>query len=1131
MRKAAFLLFPALFLNVSQIAATAADTLPRYDLAVSLDPATSRLTVESEVTLPATLDAGFLLNAALKIVRATPAVEEVPLGDVTPFFGNNGASGALDKLVKRYRLKAAAPGGKVRVAYEGRFDFGLSAQKEEYTRGFRDTVGQIGKDGVYLAGRSFWYPAVSNGLLTFEVTVTAPEGWHVVSQGRGTSRDEQGRAHWTAEGPMDEIYLVGGPLRVWRDSAGSIETLVYLHDEDDATAAKYLAATAQYLEMYRALIGPYPYGKFALVENFWETGYGMPSFTLLGPSIIRFPWILTSSYPHEILHNWWGNSVFVDYPSGNWCEGLTAYLADHLVQEQQGRAGEYRRGALQKYRNYVKGERDFPLVEFRSRESAATEAVGYGKTMMGFHMLRRTLGDDGFRQFLSRFYREYRGRQATFGDVRTVAEQVFGASLARFFDDWISRPGAATLEVTVSGVAAGDGGSVVRGTLRQSQAGAPYLLDVPVAVLSSRGTTVQRVVLEGPSAEFAITVPGEPLVLQVDPQFDVFRRLDPREMPPSIGQIFGEPHITAVMPAAAPAGEIAAYRELVDAWRTAGHRIDVTTDADLKALPADRAVWLFGAGNGLAASSLQPGAAFSRAGDAVTLDGERASLLDHTVVVTARHPGNAERAVGWIAVAPRAAAPGLARKLPHYGKYSYLAFEGDEPVNTIKGEWATLDSPLMRDLRPATQRGAKLPAVAPAAAKPLVELPPVFSQKSLLEHVAFLAAPEREGRVPGSRGHEAAAEYIEARMKAIGLSPGGDGGTYRQSFTIEKGPDGAPVAVANLVGFLPGTKSDWQGQSVIVSAHYDHLGRGWPDARESERGQVHPGADDDASGVAVLLELAKVVGEAGRPSRAIVFVAFSGEEAGLAGSKHFAAHPTPFPLEKVIGVVNIDTVGRLGPRKVSILGTGTASEWQHIFRGGSFVTGVESTNVPGQYEASDQRSFIERGIPGVQVFTGPHEDYHRSGDTANKVDGPGLAKVAALVKEAVVYLAERAEPLTNTIAPSTGASSPATQAAPAAGVQGAPGAAAQVRRVTFGAVPDFAFEGTGVRLGGVVSGSPAEKAGMREGDVLVRIDDKAVGSLREFSELLRALTPGQQVRVAWLRDGQQMTATVAVVQR
>ena len=178
----------------------------------------------------------------------------------------------------------------------------------------------------------------------------------------------------------------------------------------------------------------------------------MPSYTLLGPQVIRFPFILSSSYPHEILHNWWGNSVFVDYASGNWCEGLTAYLADHLIQEQRGRGEEYRRDALQKYRNYVRDGRDFPLSEFRSRHSAATEAVGYGKTLMLFHMVRGRIGDESFRKWAARFYREHRGRQASFADVRRSLEAVSGQDFARFFMDHVAKPGAATLQVTVSGV-------------------------------------------------------------------------------------------------------------------------------------------------------------------------------------------------------------------------------------------------------------------------------------------------------------------------------------------------------------------------------------------------------------------------------------------------------------------------------------------------------------------------------------------------------------------------------------------------------------------------------------------------------------------------------------------------------
>jgi len=400
-------------------------------------------------------EAEFLLHAGLAITSSDPAVTEVPLGDTGRFLGIN--SGAAASPLKRYRVALPASGGTVRLRYEGKFDFGLSDQKEEYTRGFRETAGIVSKEGVYLAGSGFWYPHAGPGLVEYDVEVTQPEGWHVISAGNGTSRDPEGRARWESHGAVDEITLVGGPLVVYREAAGAVEALVYLRKTDDALAAKYLQATAQYVELYRGLVGPYPYGKFALVENFWETGYGMPSYTLLGPQVIRFPFILTSSYPHEILHNWWGNSVFVDYESGNWCEGLTAYMADHLIQEERGRGEEYRRDTLQKYRSYVRDGRDFPLTEFRSRHSAATEAVGYGKTLMVFHMIRQRVGDEAFRKWAARFYREYRGKQASFADVRRSLEAVAGQDLGRFFSDHVEKPGAAVLQVSASVIPRGPG--------------------------------------------------------------------------------------------------------------------------------------------------------------------------------------------------------------------------------------------------------------------------------------------------------------------------------------------------------------------------------------------------------------------------------------------------------------------------------------------------------------------------------------------------------------------------------------------------------------------------------------------------------------------------------------------------
>jgi len=1130
----------------------------RHAMQVTLDPARRWLSVADTLTIPARSSGGassgpasssrgasvaagdegsavpvdFLLNSALKLTSSEPAVAEVPLasGGAARFFGINAAPDdlfAAGKL-KRYRVTPPAS-GVVRVAYEGAFDFGLSDQKEEYTRGFRETTGIVSAQGVYLSGNGYWYPSLGRDLVEYELEVKQPEAWHVIAAGNGTSRDAQGRARWESHGAIDEITLVGGPLTVYRDSAGSAEALVYLRQKDDALAAKYLQATAQYVELYRGLIGPYPYGKFALVENFWETGYGMPSYTLLGSQIIRFPFILTSSYPHEILHNWWGNSVFVDYETGNWCEGLTAYMADHLIQEERGKGEEYRRDTLQKYRSYVKDGRDFPLREFRSRHSAVTEAVGYGKTLMVFHMLRQKLGDEGFRKWAARFYREQKGKQASFADVRQSMEAVAGEDLGRFFADHVGRPGAARLKATLSDLrdSTGDGYDVAF-VLEQAQDGEPLALDVPI-VVQTTGKPVSAVVhLSGRMAATTVRTDAEPVALHVDPSFDVFRLLDPRETPTSIGQIFGEPKILAVLPAGAPAAEQDGYRKLIEGWRSDSHQPEIKTDAEVGELPKDRAVWLLGRTNALAAKLFASGSDYTLDGQKLVADRESLPLAGHSVVLVRRHPANLEKAIGWIFADGAAALPGLGRKLPHYGKYSYLGFEGDEPTNVLKGQWTATDSPLRLDLRPSAERSNAVAALVLPARHALAELPPVFSQKALLEHVQWLSAPEREGRGVGTRGLDAAADYVAAQFKSMGLQPGGDGGTYFQAFAAAKTPTGAPATLRNVIGVLPGTKAEWQGQSAILSAHYDHLGSGWPDVHKGDEGRVHPGADDNASGVAVMLELAKALASGEKPQRTTVFIAFAGEEAGLLGSKHYVEHPL-FPLAKTIGVINLDTVGRLFDKKVSVLATGSASEWQHIFRGAGFVTGVEGRMIPDALESSDQKSFIDKGVPAVQVFTDPHADYHRPGDTAEKIDGAGLVKIATYVKEGIGYLGERAEPLTNTIASMKGATPAAAPPAGAATAGQPPAAGA--RRVSFGTMPDFEFAGPGVRVAGVTAGSPAEKAGVKDGDILLRIDGKDVANLQGFSTILRGLVPGQTVKTILSRAGAELTLDVTVVER
>lgn len=1098
----------------------------RYDLEISIAPDTHELDISATVALPEayagqTLE--FLLTDAVEIVESSAPVERMPYDGSVGFSGINGTSVALTEEghVAQYRVTLPAGAATLKMRYSGVVNFALGDLKEQYTRGFRSTAGLIDDQGIYLAGSSLWYPLFSSELISFALRSNVPEGWHLISQGNGSSRTADGFSSWDSAGLVDEIYLVGGPLQRYAEGAGAVAAEVYLREPDDALARKYLDATAQYLEMYRNLIGPYPYGKFALVENFWETGYGMPSFTLLGPQIIRFPFILTSSYPHEILHNWWGNSVFVDYATGNWCEGLTAYMADHLMQELRGTGANWRRDTLKKYRDFVKDGSDFPLTEFRSRHNAATEAVGYGKVAMGFHMLRRQLGDEAFTRALQAFYRENRGTKASFADVRASIENSSGAELDTFFEQWVERTGAVDLELGKTRVSRKGNGYRVRGTLKQLQSGPAYAVDVPVYVTTADGLQVFTVSADAASTRFDFALESEPLLLEVDPEFDLFRLLDPRETAPSIGQIFGESSILAVIPATAGSDEQQRYRGLVDSWRSQAHDIKIVMDSDLKAIPQDKAVWLLGAGNALATElfTRDPGIDVDMGADALLIAGESLDQRDHSTVIVRRHPSNPAKAVGWISVAPAAAFKGVAGKLPHYGKYSYLGFEGDEPANSLKGEWAATDSPLRRDLRKGDARfaGQVTPARPPARA-PLAEPPPVFSGDRLMKHVKYLASEDLAGRGLGTPGLELAADYIATAFEDAGLEPGGHNGSYSQYFAVDEGEDGLPHQVRNIVGVLPGKDPELAGQMLLVTAHYDHLGRGWPDVRADAGEGVYNGADDNASGVAVLIELARSLAAQGQPPRTIVFVAFTAEEAGLLGSRYFAANPLPHPLEGINAVLNMDTVGRLEGKDISVFSASSSSDWPPIFRGVGFTTGIGTQMINTDLASSDQQSFIDQGIPAVQISSGASLDYHRPTDTVDKVDVDGMIKVAVVVKEAAVYLAERPEPLNATI------DGQSARAQPRRAGEGG-------RRVSVGTVPDFAFQGAGVRLEGVVPGSPAEQAALQVGDVLVELAGQEVDGLRGYTNILKTLQPGQQVTVTVERDGERLQREIELVER
>jgi hypothetical protein len=1087
-----------------------------HNLDVNIDPAGHTIAARDRITFPAGTprEIVLLLHPGLdpRVEEPAAALRALDGGDV-------GATAA------RYRLTLPPEADTVTLAYRGVIDHPLEQIGEEYARGQQETRGTISAAGVFLAGSSLWYPQPeSGGLFTAALTAELPDGWDCVSQGKRSLHElavGRRRVRWESPEPQDDLYLVADRYTEYDARAGGVDALVFLRTPDPALARQYLDATAQYLELYSALIGPYPYAKWAAVENFWETGYGMPSFTLLGPKVIRFPFILHSSYPHEILHSWWGNGVFADVAAGNWSEGLTAYLADHLVKEQRGEGAEYRQATLQKYADYVLSGRDLPLADFRSRHGSVTEAVGYGKSLMLFHMLRLELGDTTFVAGLRGLWSRMRFATASFADLRRAFEQAAGRDLGWFFDQWVSRTGAPTLRLREARAAGPDGRDLAL-ALEQTQEGAPYRLRIPVAItVEGAAEAVAAVVeMDGRTAEATLSrLPGRPLRVDVDPEFDVFRRLDTAETPPALSQAFGAEKALVLLPAGAPAPLAAAYRALAGALTRSGPgAVEVRDDREFVELPRDRAVFLLGWEN-----RFLPDLRAALAGyDA--LIGEREVRLErsvlpragHAFTITARHSGNPALPLSWAALDDAAAAAGLGRKLPHYNKYGYLAFEGAEPANVAKGRWPPTGSPLTRLVEAA---GAPVSApVAPARLPkraPLAALTPRFSGERMRAEIGALAAPGRGGRGFGTPGLEQAAERIAAAFAQAGLVPAGDApGSWFQSFPARGGSPQREAVLRNVVGVRPGSAAALGKNLLVIGAHYDHLGDGDPGVLPANRGRVHPGADDNASGVAVLLELARTLWQQEQPARTVVFVAFAGEEAGRLGSSRFIATPA-FAPARTLAMVDLDTVGRLEGRKVLVLGGASAPEWVHILRGAGYLAGVETVLAAEDLDASDDVTFRRAGVPAVQLFAGPNADYHRPTDTAEKIDAAGLEKIAQLTAEVVGYLA-----------------GPEARLSPAGGAGGpAPGpAAGGERTVSLGVVPDFGFAGPGVRLEGVVAGSPAEAAGMRAGDVLLSLAGKELPGLKALSALLKSLAPGT-VALTYLRDGREVAAQAVLTAR
>jgi len=406
---------------------------------------------------------------------------------------------------------------------------------------------------------------------------------------------------------------------------------------------------------------------------------------------------------------------------------------------------------------------------------------------------------------------------------------------------------------------------------------------------------------------------------------------------------------------------------------------------------------------------------------------------------------------------------------------------------------------------------------------------------AVMRDVRYLASDALEGRGTGTAGNDSAAAYIARRFSGLGLTPafasadarvcGRTGGRapcaprFVQSFVARS----VAAAHAGLQGELPtqnvaavvrGSDPALRDEFVILGAHFDHLGRSAFGALDPEAvNAIHNGADDNASGTAAVIELARLL-RRNPPKRSVMFVTFSGEELGLLGSQYFVEH-APVPLEKVRAMLNFDMVGRMQEDRLIVYGVATARELNDIVARANADAPLRLTATGDGFGASDHSSFYAKNLPVLHFFTNVHEDYHKATDDADKVNALGIARVVALAERVTREIADRPQPLTfvRTVA-------------------SAPKSSRENTSAYLGSIPDMgATEVKGVRLTGVRAESPADKAGLKAGDIIVEFAGKPVSDLYAYTDALYAQNPGDTVDVVVMRGTERMTVKVTLGRR
>jgi len=665
-------------------ASPAAELTAAHNLQIELVPAQKKLIGADDITI--TTDGSKIL--AFRLSENLARIKVFVGSEQRDFEFNNG------RLLLKLKPHEQTAQLRIRMRYSGIFDDPVPDRPVNTDNPGYGVTGTISSKGTFLLAGAGWYPELINSRATYRVAVAAPAGWIAVTAGRcrgHITKNEKTVSTWEVDYPVRGLALSAARYVVEEKSVGSVTAATYLLPQNRHLAASYLDATAGYIALYSDLFGAYPFQKFAVVENFFPTGFGFPSYTLMGGTVLRLPFIVHTSLGHEIAHCWWGNGVYVDYATGNWSEGLTAYVADYLFKEMKSEkaARQARRQWLRNFATLVRPDNDFALSRFQSRYDPVTKTIGYDKSAMVFHMIRQLIGEKAFWGGLRDLYRDRLYRQTSWADLQRAFENRGQRSLQKFFDQWVFRKGAPRF--SLDAVAAGRTSEGWQITGKITQDPPVYEFPLTLALKTGQQTITQKISVSGRVTYFELNSAAAPLRLRADPADDIFRRLAPSEIPPAVNALKSSSSVVTVLADQLdPALEKAARTLALSLGLK--HNKFIAEDELNRQLLVDSDILIIGRPRRADLLRYIPAAVDIRS-KSFSLDESVYDKASDAFFGVFAHPYTKNRiAALFMPLSPRDADI-VAAKITHYGKYSYLTFQNGN--NQTKGFWPVETSPLV----------------------------------------------------------------------------------------------------------------------------------------------------------------------------------------------------------------------------------------------------------------------------------------------------------------------------------------------------------------------------------------------------------------------------------------------------